>query len=73
MYNGCIMTYIYIYIYIYIWRAARSPGAKVGAKCYTPERTKVQLHWTFPVNVHWKLPVKSTGKVTILYLYCCYS
>ena len=46
----------------------------VGANYYTPEITKVKLHWKIPLNIHWEsdnplgsFPVNSTGEVTILW------
>ena len=30
----------------------------VGAEDYTPELTKVQIHWKMPLHIHLTIPVK---------------
>ena len=60
--------YVYVYIYIYIYIGSRAPSgprewspgtpaSPFGAKYYTPEISKVTIHWNTPLKVHWTIPV----------------
>ena len=51
----CIYIYIYItvnlYTYTYTYKHIRT-------KCYTPDLTKMKLHWKGSLKVHSKIPVQ---------------
>ena len=38
--------------------AASRPFCQSGQKYYTPEISKVKIHWKMPLQVHWTIPVR---------------
>ena len=53
------------------WERATSccnGGSETGpseAKYYTPEITKVKVHWKLSLNIYWMLPVKILEKIPL--------